>query len=160
SASREMTTAAITLDRLPPPRIVISINSAWNIANFRAGLIRALNAEGCEVIAIAPHDAYAERLDALGCRFISLSMDKHGTNPFSDAGLFMRYVHLFRSERPDVFLGYTIKPNIYGSLAAQACGVPVINNVSGLGTTFIRDSWVTRVVKALYRLAFARSHTV
>jgi glycosyltransferase involved in cell wall biosynthesis len=160
SASWETTTAAIRLDQIPPPRIVISINSAWNIANFRAGLIGALKAEGCEVIAIAPHDAYAERLGALGCRFISLSMDKQGTNPFSDAGLFMRYVHLFRSERPDVFLGYTIKPNIYGSLAAQACGVPVINNVSGLGTTFIRDSWVTRVVKALYRLAFARSHTV
>src|SRR6266568_6698349 len=93
SASREMTTAAgaVRLDWPPPPRIVISINSAWNIANFRAGLIRALKAEGCEVIAIAPHDAYAERLGALGCRFISLRMDKQGTNPFSDAGLFMRY---------------------------------------------------------------------
>jgi glycosyltransferase involved in cell wall biosynthesis len=159
SASREMTTAAI-IDGLPPPRIIISINSAWNIVNFRAGLVRALKAEGCEVIAVAPHDAYAERLGALGCRFISLRMDKQGTNPFSDADLFMRYVHLFRSERPDVFLGYTIKPNIYGSLAAQACGVPVINNVSGLGTTFIRDTWVTRVVKVLYRLAFERSHTV
>src|SRR5262249_30658946 len=120
-----------------PPRIVISINSAWNIANFRAGLIRALKAEGCDVIAVAPFDAYAERLVALGCRFIPLTMDNKGTNPFTDAGLFMRYLRLFRSERPDAFLGYTIKPNIYGSLAAQACGIPVINNVSGLGTTFI-----------------------
>ncbi len=162
SASREMTTAAgaVRLDWPPPPRIVISINSAWNIANFRAGLIRALKAEGCDVIAIAPHDAYAERLGALGCRFISLSMDNKGTNPLRDAAVLLRYFRLFRSLRPDAFFGYTIKPNIYGSLAAQACGVPVINNVSGLGTTFIRDSWVTRVVKALYRLAFARSHTV
>src|SRR5712691_9083078 len=124
------------------PRIVISINSAWNIANFRAGLIRALKVEGCEVIAVAPVDEYVERLVALGCRFIPLNMDKKGTNPFTDAALFMRYVRLFRSERPDAFLGYTIKPNVYGSLAARACGVPVINNVSGLGTTFIRDTWL------------------
>src|SRR5438876_1151891 len=51
--------------RASPPRIVISINSAWNIANFRAGLIRALKAEGCAVIAVAPFDAYAERLVAI-----------------------------------------------------------------------------------------------
>src|SRR6266699_4426670 len=102
SASREMTTAAgaVRLDWPLPPRIVISINSAWNIANFRAGLIRELKDEGCEVIAVAPFDSYAERLVAIGCRFIPLTMDNKGTNPFTDAGLFLRYLHLFRSERP------------------------------------------------------------
>jgi glycosyltransferase involved in cell wall biosynthesis len=143
-----------------PPRVVISINSAWNIANFRAGLIRALKADGYDVIAVAPPDAYAGQLVNMGCRFIPFPMDNKGTNPFADAELLFRYFRLFRSERPDVFLGYTIKPNIYGSLAAVACGIPVINNVSGLGTTFIRSNWLTWVVKSLYRLAFARSHTV
>src|SRR6266567_1505797 len=97
SASREMTTAAgaVRLDWPPPPRIVISTNSAWNIANFRAGLIRALKAEGCDVIAVAPRDVYAERLLAIGCRFIPLKMDNKGTNPFTDAGLLLRYFRLF-----------------------------------------------------------------
>ena len=143
-----------------PQRIVISINTAWNIANFRAGLVRALLDRGCEVITIAPPDAYVQQLVDMGCRFIPLEMDNKGSNPVADVALFFRYLALLRRERPDFFLGYTIKPNIYGSLAAQLCGVPVVNNVSGLGTAFIRDSWVTKVVKMLYRAALARSHVV
>jgi glycosyltransferase involved in cell wall biosynthesis len=143
-----------------PLRVIISVNSAWNIANFRAGLIRAMKADGHDVIAVAPSDGYAGQLVNMGCRFIPFPMDNKGTNPFADAGLLLRYFRLFWSEQPDVFLGYTIKPNIYGSLAAAACCIPVINNVSGLGTSFIRNNWLTWVVKALYRLAFARSHTV
>jgi glycosyltransferase involved in cell wall biosynthesis len=87
-------------------------------------------------------------------------MDNKGTNPVRDAKLFLRYLRTLRRERPAAFLGYTIKPNVYGSLAAHSLGIPVINNVSGLGTAFIRDTWITRVVKGLYRLALRRSHTV
>ena len=141
-------------------RIVISINCAWNIFNFRAGLVRTLLAKGHEVIAIAPRDAYAERLVGMGCRFIPIEMNNKGTNPIADAALFSRYLAILRREKPDAFLGYTIKPNIYGSLAAQACGIPVINNVSGLGTAFIRENWLTSVVKNLYRTALARSRVV
>ncbi len=141
-------------------RIVISINTAWNIANFRAGLIRALVSAGYEVIAISPHDEHVDRLTDLGCRFLPLGMDNKGTNPIKDFALFLRYMGLLRRERPAAFLGYTIKPNIYGSLAARVWGIPVINNVSGLGTAFIRDTWMTLVVKRLYRLALWRSQTV
>ena len=141
-------------------RVAISINCAWNIVNFRAGLIRALLAKGHEVIAIAPRDAYASRLVEMGCRFISIEMDNKGTNPVADAALFSRYLAILRREKPDAFLGYTVKPNIYGSLAAQVCGIPVINNISGLGTTFIRDNWLTSVVKNLYRMALTRSQVV
>jgi glycosyltransferase involved in cell wall biosynthesis len=141
-------------------RVAISINTAWNITNFRGGLLRALKANGCEVIAMAPPDAYADRLTGMGCRFIPIKIDSKGTNPLKDASLYLRYLHIFRREKPDAFLGFTIKPNVYGSLAAQACGIPVINNVSGLGTAFIRDTWLTRAVKALYALAFARSSMI
>ncbi len=145
-----------------PPRgkIFISINTSWNIYNFRAGLIRAFCEQGYEVVAASPTDAYSPRLEALGCRHLPLPMDTKGTSPLRDFSLFLRYLRVFRHERPDVFLGYTIKPNVYGSLAAHLLHVPVVNNVSGLGTTFIRKSWLTRIVKALYRLAFRSSATV
>ena len=87
-------------------------------------------------------------------------MDNKGTNPLADARLFIKYCQILSREGPDVFLGYTIKPNVYGSLAAHACGIPVINNVSGLGTAFIRETWLTNIAKSLYRAAFRRSHTV
>jgi glycosyltransferase involved in cell wall biosynthesis len=143
-----------------PSKIAIATNSAWNTANFRAGLIRGLLAKGDDVIAIAPHDPHAQRLIDMGCRFIPIEMDNKGVNPFADVALFSRYLYLLNYEKPDTFLGYTIKPNIWGSLAAQASGIPVVNNISGLGTVFIRETWRTSVVRALYRTALARSHIV
>lgn len=87
-------------------------------------------------------------------------MDNRGTNPAADAALFFRYLSILRREKPATFLGYTIKPNVYGSLAAHALGIPAINNISGLGTAFVRDTWLTRVVRALYRPALRRSRMV
>jgi glycosyltransferase involved in cell wall biosynthesis len=86
-------------------------------------------------------------------------MDNRGTHPGRDGMLFLRFLRLLRRERPDVFLGYTVKPNVFGSLAAHALGIPVINNIAGLGAVFIRDGWLVRLVRSLYRLALRRSAT-
>lgn len=141
-------------------KIMIVLNTAWNLVNFRAGLIRALVAEGYEVVAVAPFDEYAARLTELGCRFVALPMDNKGTHPGRDLLLFFRFIQLLHRERPDVYLGYTIKPNIYGSLAGHVLGVPVVNNIAGLGTVFIRNNWLTRLVRSLYKAAMSRSHHV
>jgi glycosyltransferase involved in cell wall biosynthesis len=141
-------------------KILISVNAAWNLVNFRAGLIRSLVARGYEVVAVAPPDEYAPRLEKLGCRYVPLPMDNKGTHPGRDMQLLWRFLRLLRHERPDVFLGYTVKPNIYGSLAAHALNIPVINNVAGLGAVFAKDSWLTSLVRLLYRLAFAKSRQV
>ncbi len=145
---------------LQKPKIVIALNTAWNLLNFRAGLIRALVAQGYEVVAVAPGDAYAERLASLGCRFVALPMDNQGTHPGRDLLLFFRFLLLLRCERSAVFLGYTVKPNIYGSLAARVFGIPVVNNIAGLGAVFIKDGWLVRLVRGLYRLALRRSAKV
>ena len=141
-------------------KVIISLNTAWNLVNFRAGLIRALVAEGYDVVSVAPFDEYAPRLKELGCRFIDLPMDNKGTHPGRDLLLFFRFLKLLRRERPDVFLGYTVKPNVYGSLAAHLLGIPVVNNIAGLGAVFIHDSWLTRLVRLLYKTALSRSHHV
>jgi glycosyltransferase involved in cell wall biosynthesis len=134
-------------------RVVIAINTSWNIVNFRAGLIRALIGAGYEVVAVAPPDDYSAQLAELGCRYVALSMDNQGISPPRDAALLLRFRALLARERPVAFLGYTIKPNVYGSLAARSLGIPTINNISGLGTAFIRNTWLTRVVTQLYRAA-------
>jgi len=141
-------------------KIIICLNTAWNLLNFRAGLIRALVAAGHEVVAVAPDDKYAASLNALGCRFVPLHMENGGTNPVQDALLTWRFVRLFARERPDVYLGYTVKPNVYGSLAAHMMRIPVINNIAGLGAVFIKDGWLVRVVRWLYRMALKRSAKV
>ncbi|MBC6991064.1 glycosyltransferase family 4 protein [Hymenobacter sp. BT491] len=136
-------------------RVAIVINTSWNIWNFRRSLVKALQAAGHEVLAIAPPDAYSARLETeLGCRYVPIVMENKGTNPVKDALLTRRFYQIYRRERPDVVLQYTIKPNIYGTLAARIAGIPSINNVSGLGTVFIIKNLVSRVALGLYRFAF------
>lgn len=141
-------------------KIVISVNTAWNIYNFRSGLIKALMHHGYQVVAVAPSDEYAPRLRQLGCRFISIPMDGNGTHPGRDLSLLMNYVRVLRAERPLAYLGYTVKPNVYGSMAAHMLRIPVINNIAGLGTTFINSSFLTKVVRTLYRVALHRSRRI
>lgn len=140
--------------------IVISINASWNIVNFRKGLVAGLQAAGYRVVALAPADDYSAELAKLGIEHVPIEMDNQGVSPSRDLGLALRYYWALRRIRPDVFLGYTAKPNVYGSLAAHVLGIPVINNVSGLGTAFIRQGLLTKIVSTLYRVAFRRSSKV
>ena len=142
------------------PKVVIALNTTWNLVNFRSGLIQALISSGYEVVAIAPTDGYVEQLLALGCRFLPVKMDNKGSNPIKDFSYFLRMLYIMHRESPSLFLGYTIKPNIYGSLAARILGVPVINNISGLGFVFTNPSWLTKIVCGLYRLALSKSKIV
>ena len=142
---------------LKPKKVVIASNSAWSIVNFRAGLIRAMVDVGYEVIAVAAPDEYVARLPELGCRYLPLKIDSKGTHPGRDLLFLWRLWRLLRRERADVYLSYTVKPNIYGSLAAHALGIPVINNITGLGAVFSKRNWLTLLVRGLYRLALARS---
>lgn len=142
----------------PVPRtIAISINTAWNIYHFRAGLIRYLQAHGYRIISAAPPDDYSARLRLLVHTHHDLPMDNAGTSPFKDAVLCLRYLTWLWRSRPDVVLTYTAKPNIYGTFAAHLLGIPVIVNVAGLGTAFIHEGWTTVLVKWLYRMALHRA---
>jgi glycosyltransferase involved in cell wall biosynthesis len=142
-------------------RVAIVINTSWNIWNFRRGLVKALLAAGHEVLAIAPPDDYSTRLESeLGCRYVPILMENKGTNPIKDAQLTRRFLATYKRERPDVVLHFTIKPNIYGTLAARLVGIPSINNVSGLGTVFLIENLVSKVARGLYRLAFRYPHKV
>ncbi|RUW62297.1 glycosyltransferase family 4 protein [Mesorhizobium sp. M7A.F.Ca.US.008.03.1.1] len=141
-------------------KIVVSINTSWNVVNFRKGLIEALRSRGYDVVVIAPRDEYSSLIAAMGCRYVELDMDNSGTSPLRDLVLLWRYWRLLRRERPLAFVGFTIKPNVFGSIAANLNGIPVINNISGLGTAFVRGGLLLRIAKALYRVALARSKMV
>lgn len=140
--------------------IVISINAAWNIVNFRAGLISALQQRGYRIVALAPDDEYRTRLEEMGVELCPIAIDSKGMSPFHDLMLLARYRAVLRRLQPLLFLGYTIKPNIFGSLAAHSLGIPVINNISGLGTAFIKEGLLTRIATILYRIALRRSRTI
>ncbi|HVL29140.1 MAG TPA: glycosyltransferase, partial [Sphingomicrobium sp.] len=144
-----------------PDRIaVISANSGWNILNFRQPIITALQAAGWTIVAMAPPDEAASKIGSLGIRLIPIRIDSSGTSVLRDARLFLAYRRALRRLRPTAFLGFTVKPNIYGSLAAAGLGIRVINNISGLGTAFLRGGPLGWLVRGLYRLALRRSARV
>ncbi len=140
--------------------IAIVINTSWNIYNFRVGLLKALQDEGYKIVAIAPKDNFSHKLEELGFEYYEVKMNNKGTNPFEDLKLIADYYKLFKTIKPDVTLHYTIKPNIYGTLAATLAGVPVINNVSGLGTVFLDDRLSSKIARWLYRFTFQFSKKV
>ncbi len=148
------------IDKLASKKVLIALNSAWNLANFRAGLISCLISAGYEVIAVAPPDKYVQRITELGCVYVPFSMDGQGKNPVNDFFLFIRFLRLFLIVKPNVYLGFTIKPNLYGSLAAHVLGIPAINNIAGLGVVFGQRNWLTRLVRLLYGVSLSRSKLV
>ena len=147
-------------------KIIIAVNSTFNLINHRVGLINGLLNEGYEVVAVSPTDEFASRLKELGCHHVPLQMERKGTNIGRDLLLFWRYRILMKQHRPDIYLGFTVKPNIYGSLAAQSLGIPVINNISGLGTVFgamsttLFGNLLSRLLRVLYWFALLRSNKI
>ncbi len=135
-------------------KIAIVLNTSWNIYNFRLGLVKALLSEGHEVVAIAPADEYTSKVVQAGCIFEEVKMDSRGANPIKDLSLIFELFRIYKRQKPDIILQYTIKPNIYGTFAATLLRIPVINNVCGLGTAFLNKNLVSKIAIALYKLAF------
>ncbi|MBX2967657.1 MAG: glycosyltransferase family 4 protein [Cyclobacteriaceae bacterium] len=135
-------------------KVAIVLNTSWNIYNFRLSLIRSLQEQGHEIYTIAPADSYTSFLEEQGCKHYDLKMDSRGANPIKDAALIFELYSIYRKIRPDVILHYTIKPNVYGTLAAALLRIPVVNNVCGLGTVFLKNGLLSIMAKFLYRLSF------
>ncbi len=135
-------------------RIAIVINTSWNIYNFRMNFVKALIEQGHEVHTIAPEDEYTHLLTEIGCIHHIVYMDSRGANPFKDFALVIELTMLYMKVKPDVILHYTIKPNVYGSMAAAIARIPAINNVCGLGTVFLKEGLVSKIAKLLYKISF------
>ena len=87
------------------------------VYNFRGDLIRDIHSKGYEVVVTGPNRDSIERIEALGARFVQIPMNKTGINVFSDLRYFWQLFNVMRHEKPDITLGYTIKPVIYGAIA-------------------------------------------
>lgn len=135
-------------------KVAIVLNTSWNIYNFRMNLVRSLKTQGHEVHTVAPLDDYTHFLTEAGTIHHALKMDSRGANPVKDLALIFELYSIYKKIKPDVILHYTIKPNVYGSLAASFLKIPVINNVCGLGTVFLKKDLLSSVAMFLYRVSF------
>ena len=118
--------------------VALVANTSWYVFNFRSNLIRKLIDHGCRITVVAPVDAYTKKLIEIGCKYEPVNIDNNGKNPVKDLRTLYDFHRIYKKIRPSVIFHFTPKPNIYGTFAASLLEVPVINNVSGLGTAFLK----------------------
>lgn len=134
-------------------KIIFCDNTLWGLINFRGDVIRHLVDEGHDVVLVAPEKEDKQMRTSIpqGVRYIHVGMGRTSMNPLKDLRYFWRMYKIFKRERPDFVFTYTIKPNIYGSIAAKLNHCRTTALLSGLGYIFINDSLMTRLARGLYR---------
>jgi glycosyltransferase involved in cell wall biosynthesis len=143
-------------------KIIVVTNTTWNIYNFRLPLLKSFEERGYQIIVAAPLDEHITYLNELeNSTHLHLhSLKRKGINPLEDWRFFMELLRVYRREKPDLVIHYTIKPNIYGNFAALLSGIPSICVVTGLGYSFIHNGWVKKIADTLYRFSFLSAQKV
>ena len=139
-------------------KIAIVTNSAWAAYNFRVNLANAFISEGNEVVFIIPFDNnYSNKLKKqFNCH--QLFIDPKSLNPLKELGTFFHLLKIYRRTKPEVICHFSIKLNIYGSIAAKVNNIPCLANITGLGTLFIKRNMATFFSEFLYRVSLFFSH--
>jgi glycosyltransferase involved in cell wall biosynthesis len=124
----------------PRPRMLLVVNVDWFFWSHRLSLARAFRDAGYEVIVATgtEDEDFSTRIAAEGLRYEHLQMARGWTSVRRETATFVELVRLYRRLRPDLVHHVTVKPVVYGSLAARVAGVPwIVNAISGLGWTFL-----------------------
>jgi len=136
--------------------IVITANTSWNVVNFRSELLSRLIADGHVVTVISPRDSSVSLLREFGCEHQHIQMTSRGINFLGELITLAQLFFFFARRRPDVVLGFTVKNNIWGAIAARFCGVCFIPNITGLGSSFMGRALLEFFIKKLYRFAYKK----
>ena len=146
-------------------KILLFANTDWYLYNFRLSLARELRAQGHEVLLLSPPGSFQELLQAEGFPWTPFLLSRQGYNPFHELQSMWKLVSFYRKIRPDIVHHFTIKPVIYGSIAARLLRVPgIINSITGLGHLFIDPGFNTRLLRTaaiwLYQLSLPHTYVI
>lgn len=141
-------------------RILVLANFDVGLYNFRKELLQTFIDEGYEVFISLPEGERVSDLVEMGCEFIETAVNRRGTNIKEDLALVKKYRQIMKEISPDVVLSYTIKPNVYGGIAASSLRIPYISNVTGLGTSIENKGILPILTKQLYKIGIRNSSCV
>ena len=139
------------------PSLLMVVNHDWFFLSHRLPIARAAKSLGLNVSVATIDTGCADKIRHEGLDFIPLPMKVKGQNPLKELRVIAALVKMYRERQPDLVHHVTVKPVLYGSLAARMVGgMGVVNAVSGLGYLFLGSKHarlLQPVVKRLYRLA-------
>jgi glycosyltransferase involved in cell wall biosynthesis len=146
-------------------KILITANTSWFVQNFESKLIQDLQSHGATVVVAAPLDASSSTFSKNGVEYIEVAMNRRGLNPFFDVLLIFRLYRIFKSVRPDIIFHNTIKPVIYGSIAARLAKIEKsVVMIPGLGYVFVGEKRKHKLLRALvqrmYKFALKSASTI
>lgn len=143
-------------------KVLFLSNSIGGLIHFRLDLMKTLCKRGDKVVILSPleQDISLKPIHDLGCDFIQIEMEQRGKNPLNDLKLLNTYKRYLREIRPDIVLAYTVKPNIYGSVACRHLGIPIIASVTGLGMAIVGRSFLQKIMIALFKWGFKNTDYV
>ena len=145
------------------PLIALLTNNDDDVYCFRLELIQAILCSGYRILISCPDGPKFEVMEGIGMRkgqeFLhdNPPIDRRGTNIVNDGRLVMHYRNLFKKYKPAVVLTYTAKPNVYASLVAHRLRIPVINNVTGLGSVVNESGLKKTLIMSLFKIAYRGS---
>ena len=134
-------------------KILFLVNHEVTLYYFRTELLQALVREGHEVFLSMPRAEHAAFFEGLGCTVLDTPITQYGMNPLREIKLIKKYKAMIKEYSPDIILTYTIKPALYGGIAAAAMHVPYISTVTGLGAAFERGRLFSLLISSWYRFS-------
>jgi len=143
-------------------KILVLTNTIEGLYNFKYELLERLINEEFEIYFSIPetkNDTKVKKLIELGCNYVETNLDRRSMNPFKDLNLVKQYETIVKKIRPNIIISYTIKPNIYGSYAAKKYKIPIIINVTGLGSGFY-NNYTKWLVEKMYKYACKNAYTI
>lgn len=146
-------------------KIMIIAGYGNSLVWFRSDLIKSWLNKGYQVVAAAPGHEAAEKMKEIGVKYYSIPLSRTNLNPFKDLFLIFSLRSLLKKEKPDYMFSYTIKPVIYGSLAAFfKKRVKIYSMITGLGNAFTDRAGKNKLLKFLvvwlYRIALHRNNKI
>ena len=136
------------------PLIALLTNNDDDVYCFRKELIDGIIEAGYDMLISCPYGEKFELMSDYTYKYDDPIIDRRGTNVVADFKLLRHYQKVFKKHKPDVVLTYTAKPGVYGSIAARACGIPYINNVTGFGSVLNKTGFMRSFIMGLFKLAY------
>lgn len=141
--------------------ILVLTNNIGGLYNFRMEVIKAIVDKGYKVIISIPEESpKAVFFKEIGCQIILTPFNRRGMNPFADLKLMLAYKKLMKRIKPVAVLTYTIKPNLYGGMAASFCHIPQLANITGLGDAVENGGILQKLTIVLYKYGLGRARKI
>ena len=138
-----------------PPSVAIVSNSDESLYRFHNPIMKALVHAGLKVYAVSPSGPFVADIENLGVEFVPWLLSRRSLNPFTEFASLVRLVRIYRNLRPQIVQHFTVKPNVYGAIAARLAGIPVVfSGVQGLGYAFGEGDGMRAVLRVVLSMLY------